>query len=73
MSWKTDMAPKLKFNRYWNFTLTEMLQNLKISSKWNLNQNKIQEIGKDPLGLVYLVFTFFTSVTVIFEKLCPGW
>ena len=29
-----------------------MLQNLKISSKWNLNQNKIQEIGTDHLGLV---------------------
>ena len=32
-----------------------MFLNLKISSKWNLNQNKIQEIGTDHLGLVLLV------------------
>ena len=37
---------------YKAFTLTEMLQNLKISSKWNLNQTKIQEIGTFHLGLV---------------------
>ena len=29
-----------------------MLQNIKISSIWNLNQNKIQDIGTDQLGLV---------------------
>ena len=32
-----------------------MLQNLKISSKRNLNQNKIQEIGTDHLGLVWTI------------------
>ena len=54
MSWKTDVAPKLKCYQNWNFTLTEMLQNVKISSKWNLNQNKIQEICTDHLGLVQI-------------------
>ena len=51
---KTDVAPKLKCYQSLNFTLTEMLQNLTISSKWNLNQNENQEIGTDHLGLVYL-------------------
>ena len=56
MSWKSDVAPKRKFYQNWNLTLTEMLQNLKVSSKWNLNQIKIQEIGTDHLGLVWLYY-----------------
>ena len=51
---KTDVAPKLKCYQSWNFTLSKMLQNLKISSKWNLNHNQIQEIGTDHLGLVQI-------------------
>ena len=54
MSWETDVAPKLKCYQNLNFTLTEMLHDLKMSSKWYLNQNKIQEIGTDHLGLVSL-------------------
>ena len=53
MSWKTDVAPKVKCYQNLNFTLTEMWQNLKISSKLNFNQNKIQEIGTDHHGLVF--------------------
>ena len=33
-----------------------MLQNLKISSKLNINKNKIQEIGTDHLGLVFVKY-----------------
>ena len=38
-----------------------MLLNLKISSKLNLNQNKIQEIGTDHLGLVLSVIALILN------------
>ena len=56
----TEMSLQLKCHKNWNVmrnwcgSKTEMLHNLKMPSKWYLNQNKIQEIGTDHLGLVSL-------------------
>ena len=59
MSWKTDVAPRLKCYKNWNFTLTEMIQNLKISSKWNLNP-----FPKQTLAL-QIVWWKITSITLV--------
>ena len=69
MSWKTDVALKLKCYQNWNFTLTEMLQNPKISSKWNLNQNKSEEIVTDHLGLVVVFFICDIKKTHIYTHI----
>ena len=64
---KNYVAPKLKCYQNWNFTLTEMLQNLRIFSKLNLNKKKIQEIGTDHLGLVFRTIKnghYFSTVGV---------
>ena len=65
---KLKCHEKLMWHQNWNvtktrkFTLTEMLQNLRVSSKWNLNQNKSRRLAQIMLvlfKLVLLVWYFF--------------